>query len=91
MGQVNFSDYDKQNAKRVLASSRVRNLLAKGTRGYGFLLQHNNNTGSIEIGKQADLIILDRERLTIPNYKVSDTKVQLTLLGGKEIYRSENF
>lgn len=54
------------------------------------LLQHDNKTGSIEVGKQADLIMLDRDIFSVPINQISNTKVLLTLLGGKEIYRSTN-
>ena len=43
-------------------------------------------TGSIEVGKLADLIVLDRNLFGIPAKEISDTKVLLTLLGGQPVY-----
>ena len=45
--------------------------------------------GSIEPGKLADLVVLDKDILTIDPIKIKDVKVGMTVLGGKVIYRSE--
>lgn len=45
-------------------------------------------TGSIEVGKQADLIVLDQDLFRIPTTRISETHVLLTLLGGKIVYDS---
>ena len=44
--------------------------------------------GSIEPGKLADLIILDRDILTCPEDDIRDTKVLRTILGGKTVYEA---
>lgn len=44
-------------------------------------------TGSIEVGKAADLIVLDRNLFEIPAHEIHLAKVQLTLLEGQEVYR----
>ncbi|WP_199565354.1 amidohydrolase family protein [Spongiactinospora rosea] len=38
--------------------------------------------GSLEPGKLADLVILDRDVLCVPADEVADTKVRHTLVGG---------
>ena len=43
-------------------------------------------TGSIEPGKAADLIVLDRNLFEIPASKIHETKVLKTFLEGKEVY-----
>ncbi len=45
-------------------------------------------TGSIEVGKAADLIVLDRNLFEIPASQIHEAKVLLTLLEGKEVYRA---
>jgi predicted amidohydrolase YtcJ len=45
------------------------------------------DTGSLAIGKFADLIILDRDIFTCDVYDIADTQVLLTLLGGQEVHR----
>ncbi len=55
----------------------------------GAYLQHQEDiTGSIEKGKFADLIVIDRNLFKIPVYDISKAKVLLTLLGGKPVYQS---
>ena len=44
--------------------------------------------GSLETGKLADLIIIDRDILTCPEDDIKDTKVLATYLGGKVVYEA---
>jgi len=44
--------------------------------------------GSIAPGKQADLVLVDRDVLTIPVAELRDTKVLWTMVGGKILYRA---
>lgn len=48
-------------------------------------------TGTLSLGKFADLIVLDRDILTCDVYDIGDTQVLLTLLGGREVHRSASF
>jgi hypothetical protein len=43
-------------------------------------------SGSIGVGKLADLIVLDRNLFAIPAKEISETKVLLTLFGGKAVH-----
>jgi predicted amidohydrolase YtcJ len=51
----------------------------------------SDETGSLTLGKHADVIILDRDVFTVDPYEIGDTQVDLTLLGGREVHRSEGF
>jgi hypothetical protein len=51
-----------------------------------FVNHQDDTTGSIEIGKLADLVVIDRNLFTIPESEISDAKVLLTLFGGKPVY-----
>lgn len=42
--------------------------------------------GSLEPGKLADLIVLDKNLFEIPPDKIQETKVIMTVLGGRIIY-----
>jgi predicted amidohydrolase YtcJ len=44
--------------------------------------------GSLEAGKLADMIILDRDILNCPEDDIKDTKVLVTYLGGKIVYEA---
>jgi hypothetical protein len=48
-------------------------------------------TGSIEVGKAADLIVLDRNLFEIPAPEIHRVKVLLTRLAGKEVFRDPTF
>ena len=45
--------------------------------------------GSVEPGKLADMVILDRDILTCPVDDIKDTRVLRTFLGGKTVYRAK--
>ena len=50
-----------------------------------------NETGSIEVGKQADLVVLDQNLFEIPPTEIASTKVLLTLVDGKQVFRDPEF
>ena len=56
------------------------------TSNNAFLLFREKEVGSLEPGKLADFIILDRDLLTCPVDDITDTKVRATYLAGKRIY-----
>jgi predicted amidohydrolase YtcJ len=43
--------------------------------------------GSIEVGKLADLVILDKNPLTLESMMIKDIKVEETIKEGKSIYK----
>jgi hypothetical protein len=56
-----------------------------------FLLHHEDRTGSIEVGKLADLIVLDRNLFEIPKSQIGQSAVLLTMLGGEVVYQNPKF
>jgi predicted amidohydrolase YtcJ len=48
-----------------------------------------DKTGSLEEGKLADLIVLDRDILTCPEETIKDTQCLRTYLGGKLVYEKK--
>jgi len=56
------------------------------TRKNAFFVFQENNLGSIQPGKQADLVVLDRDYLTIPADQIKDIKPVMTVVGGRIVY-----
>ncbi len=56
-----------------------------------FLLHQADITGSIVVGKQADLVVLERDLFDLPTTQIEDVRVLLTLLAGKEVFRAGGF
>jgi predicted amidohydrolase YtcJ len=46
----------------------------------------DSESGSIQVGKRADLAILDRNVFTAPATNLSDASVELTLASGRIVF-----
>lgn len=46
--------------------------------------------GSLVVGKLADITVLSRDILTVPEDQISGTQVVYTIVGGKIVYISRN-
>lgn len=53
------------------------------------LLRQDKITGSLEVGKLADLVVIDRDILSIPAREIAKAKVMATLLQGRPVYDPE--
>lgn len=49
-------------------------------------LRAEKSIGSLEVGKVADIIILDRNYFEVPEEDIARQKVLLTMLGGEVLY-----
>ncbi len=45
--------------------------------------------GSVETGKLADLVVLDRDYLTCPEDRIKDIEAVMTVIGGKVVYEAK--
>jgi predicted amidohydrolase YtcJ len=51
-----------------------------------FALKQERTTGSIEVGKRGDFIVLDRDIFSLDPFDLHDTRVAATYLDGREVY-----
>ena len=61
------------------------------TLGAAFAGRREKTEGSIETGKLADMIILDRNLFQIEPTEIRNTEVLMTIVGGKVVYESPNW
>jgi len=54
-------------------------------------LRIEHQVGSIEVGKIADLIVLDRDFLSVPDEELGRNRVLLTMVGGKTVFALDPF
>jgi predicted amidohydrolase YtcJ len=54
-------------------------------------LHQDGVTGSLEVGKFADLIVLDRDPFKVPAEEIAKVKVLQTVIGGRVIYEALGF
>ena len=64
-------------------------VLRAATINAAYQLHEDEVTGSIEVGKFADLIVLDRNPLTARPGDIARVRVLETLVGGKVVHRAE--
>ena len=72
---------------RVLDETLTREeALIAHTRSNAYLFFQENTLGSLEIGKQADLVVLDRDYMSVPAAEIRRIKPTLTMVGGRTVY-----
>ncbi|MBI2185769.1 MAG: amidohydrolase family protein [Acidobacteria bacterium] len=66
-------------------SSREAALIAH-TRSNAYLFFRENDLGSIQAGRFADLVVIDRDYLTVPAEQIKDIKPVMTMVGGRVVF-----
>ena len=61
-------------------------MLKFATLGGAYYAKRENVLGSLEPGKWADLVVLDRDYLTIPVDDIPNIRVLMTMVGGKIVH-----
>ena len=64
-------------------------VLRAATINAAYELHQDKETGSLQVGKFADIIMLDRNPLTIAPEDIANVKVLETVVGGKTVYEAE--
>ena len=65
--------------------SREHALMAH-TRNNAYLLFRENDLGSIQPGRLADIVVMDKDYLTVPAEQIKDIKSVMTIVGGRVVY-----
>jgi|TARA_B110000305_G_scaffold169407_1_gene187301 predicted amidohydrolase YtcJ len=63
--------------------------LTAHTRSNAYLMFKEKDLGSIEVGKLADMVVLDRDYLTVPVGEIRDIKPVMTIVGGRLVYLAQ--
>ena len=64
-------------------------VLRAATIDAAWTLRQEAATGSLQVGKLADLIVLDRNFFSIPEEEIAATKVLQTVVGGRVVYEDK--
>ena len=59
------------------------------TRSNAVIVFQEGNLGSLQPGKYADLLVLDRDYLTVPEDDIKDLKPVITMVGGRVVYEAK--
>jgi predicted amidohydrolase YtcJ len=78
----------KINADPALSRADV---LRSITMNAAYQLRMETYIGSIEVGKFADMIVLDKNFMTVPEEELARNKVLLTMVGGKTVMAIDAF
>ena len=61
------------------------------TRSNAYIYHRENDLGSIQSGHLADLVVLDRDYLTVPADEIKDINPLMTMVGGRIVYEGEGW
>jgi predicted amidohydrolase YtcJ len=68
-----------------------RQAIALYTTGAAHAARREEDAGTIEVGKWADLTVLSSDIMSIPEEEIPGTEVLATFVGGREVYLREPF
>jgi predicted amidohydrolase YtcJ len=58
------------------------------TRGNAWFLLRGDQVGTIEVGKKADVAVIDRDYFTVPENQIRNIRSVLTVVGGKVVHEA---
>ncbi len=75
------------NGKVVMRQTLTREeALIAHTRSNAYLMFQEGQVGSIKSGLLADMVVLDRDYLTVPEEQIKDIRPVATIVGGRVVY-----
>ena len=84
-GMTRYNPWDKKVYGAAEATDRFTQLKAL-TRWGAYYLLREKEMGTLEAGKFADFIVIDRDFLTVPVDDIPNTQVLMTVVGGKFVH-----
>lgn len=77
-----------ENVDKITADQRVdlKTALKSYTTDSAYMVGMEDKVGSIEVGKKADLIVLDRNIFEIPVQELLEVNVLATMVGGRVVH-----
>ncbi len=87
-GLVRRQDPDAGSGPELGTNERIDldTALAMYTRNAAWIMRQDKLTGTLEAGKKADLVVLDRNLFAVPATQINMASVEFTFLGGRMIY-----
>jgi predicted amidohydrolase YtcJ len=58
------------------------------TRGCAYAAFEEKDKGTISPGKLADLVVLSEDLFRIPPERIKDARVEITIVGGRVVYKA---
>ena len=89
--RTNLQDTNSQHVLNPKEKVSVAEMIKSYTINGAYANFLEKETGSIKVGKKADLVVLDKNLFKIPKRDIHKTKILLTLLEGKETFRHTDF
>jgi predicted amidohydrolase YtcJ len=82
---------DIDSAKEPWERATLQQMINSCTINGAYLIFDEQNRGSIEVGKKADLVVLDKNLFKLAPTDIGEAKVLSTIFGGKEVFRDPTF
>jgi hypothetical protein len=79
------------NGKTLIEKTVTREeALIAHTRSNAYLMFKEDDLGTLEVGKFADLVVLDRDYMSIPADEIFDIAPVLTMVGGRVVFEASS-
>lgn len=69
----------------------LQSALEMYTRNAAYVMRLDRVSGSLEVGKRADLVVIDRDLFKIPASEINEARVLQTIMDGVEVYTDRAF
>ena len=86
-----FSDPNAEVLAADFERMTVQEALEAYTINAAYGMHWEDKTGSLEVGKYADLVVLEKDLNEIDPHEIMNTQVLLTMMGGKTTYAQDAF